>query len=123
MKAKTFTVVGSTGGPTYTPAWIVDSFNNPTCIGIGAVVSGLESIADIQFTFADWASINLNVVSAAPWQNDATLVSATQANSPNYATTNYAFPPVALRGRVRALASAGAGNRVTFTFHQAGPEE
>lgn len=123
MRAKTFTVVGSAGGPAYTPAWIVDSFNNPCCIAVGAVVSGAESVADVQFTFADWSTINLNSVSAAPWQNDATLVSATQANNANYATTNYAFPPVALRGRVRALASAGTGNRVTFTFQQAGPEE
>jgi hypothetical protein len=123
MRFKTFTVVGSTGGPTYTPAYVVDSFNNPCNIAVGAVVSGAESIADVQFTFGDFGNINLNVVSAVPWQNDATLVSATQANSPNYATTNYAFPPTALRGRVRALASAGAGNAVKFTFQQAGPEE
>lgn len=123
MRFKSFTVVGSAGGPTYTPALVVDSFNNPCNIAVGVTVSGLESIADVQFTFGDFGNINLNVVSAVPWQNDATLVSATQAGNPNIYTTNYSFPPTALRGRVRALTSAGAGNSVTFTFQQAGPEE
>lgn len=123
MRAKVFTVVGSTGGPTYTPVYPVDTYPTPCNIGIGVTVSGAESIADIQHTFGDPWNTNLNVVSAVPWINNATLVSATQANNINGTTdTNYAFPPRALRGRVRALTSAGAGNAVTFTFQQAGPE-
>lgn len=122
MRAKTFTVVGSTGGPTYTPAYPIDTYPVPTNIGLGVVVSGAESIADVQHTFADPWTINLNVVSAAAWINNSTLVSATAANNINGATDgNYAFPPRAIRGRVRALTSAGAGNAVTFTFQQAGP--
>lgn len=123
MRGKTFTVVGSAGGPTYSPAWVVDNFNNPTTIGIGVVVSGNNTIADVQHTFGDWSSINLNVVSAVPWQLNATLVSATQASNPDgVVSTNYAFPPTAIRLRVRALASAGTQDRATITIIQAGPE-
>lgn len=125
MRPKSFTVVGSTGGPTFSPAWPVDTYNNPCNIGIGVVVSGNNSIADVQHTFADPFSINLNAnVSGAAWINNSTLVSATQAGAPNGAyDTNYAFPPRAIRLRVRALASAGAGEAATMTIQQAGPEE
>lgn len=123
MRPKSFTVTGSAGGPTFSPAFPIDVQNNPTCIGIAVVVSGPLAIADVQHTFANPWSINLNTVSAAAWINNATLVSATEANNPNGATdTNYAFPPTALRLRVRALASAGAGERATITIIQAGPE-
>lgn len=123
MRAKTFTVVGSAGGPTYSPVYPIDTWDNPTCIGIGVVVSGLESIADVQHTFANPWAINLNVVSAAAWENNSTLVSATASNGTNGASsTNYAFPPRAIRLRVRALTSAGAGNAVTMTIQQAGPD-
>lgn len=122
MRGKTFTVVGSTGGPTYSPVYIVDTFNNPSNIGIGVTVSGAETIADVQHTFGNWGTTNLNVVSAVPWINNATLVSATQANNINGTTdTNYAFPPTGIRLRVRALTSAGAGNAATITIVQAGP--
>lgn len=122
MRAKTFTVVGSTGGPTYSPAYPVDTYNNPCNIGIGVTVSGNNTIADVQHTFSDpWAS-SLNVVSAGVWINNATLVSATQANNINGATdTNYAFPPRAIRLRVRALGSAGVGEQATIVIQQAGP--
>jgi hypothetical protein len=124
MRPKSYIVTPSAGGPTYTPAWVVDTYNNPCNIAIGVVVSGNNSIADVQDTFADPFTINLNVVSAAPWENNATLVSATQANGINgMSNTNYAYPPRAIRGRVRALGSAGAGEAVTFTFQQAGPED
>lgn len=125
MRPKTFTVVGSAGGPTYSPAYAVDTYNNPCNIGIGVVVSGAETIADVQHTFSDPWSINLTAnVSAGVWINNSTLVSATQANNINGATdTNYAFPPRAIRLRVRALTSAGAGNAATITIQQAGPEE
>jgi hypothetical protein len=125
MRAKSFTVVGSAGGPTFSPVWVPDKYPSPANIGIGVVVSGAETIVDIQHTFADPWNQNLNIapgVSAA-WSNNATLVSATQASNPNGATdTNYAFYPNAIRMRVRALTSAGTGNRATVTFIQAGPE-
>lgn len=124
MRAKVFTVVGSTGGPTYSPAYPIDTWNNPTNIGIGVTVSGNNTVADVQHTFGDPWSVNLNVVSAVAWINNATLVSATAANNINGTTdTNYAFPPRAIRLRVRALASAGAGEAATITIQQAGPEE
>ncbi len=40
MRRKSFTVVGSTAGPTYSPVFVVDTYNNPTDIGIG--VDSLE---------------------------------------------------------------------------------
>lgn len=124
MRPKSFTVVGSAGGPTFSPAFPIDVQNNPTCIGIAVVVSGPLAIADVQHTFANPWSTNLNAaVSAVAWINNATLVSATQANNTNGATdTNYAFPPTAIRLRVRAIASAGTGERATITIIQAGPE-
>lgn len=123
MRPKTFTVVGSAGGPTYSPAYPIDTYNNPTCIGIGVTVSGNTTIADVQHTFTDPGTINLNVVSAGVWINNSTLVSATQAGATNGAyDTNYAFPPRAIRLRVRALSSAGTGERATITIQQAGPE-
>lgn len=123
MRAKTFTVVGSAGGPTYSPAYPIDTYNNPCNIGIGVVVSGPLAVADVQHTFGDPWNINLNIVSAVAWINNATLVSATQANNINGATdTNYAFPPRAIRLRVRALASASVGEQATITIQQAGPE-
>lgn len=123
-RAHTYTVVGSTGGPTYSPVFPVDTYNNPCNIGIGVVVSGAETIADVQHTFGDPWSINLTAnVSAVAWINNATLVSATAANNTNGATdTNYMAPPRAIRMRVRALASAGAGNAATMTIQQSGPE-
>ena len=122
-RAKTFIVGGSAGGPTYSPAWVVDTYNNPCNIGIAVTVSGPLAVADVQHTFTDPFATNINVVSAAVWINNATLVSATQANNINGTTdTNYAFPPRAIRLRVRALASAGTGERATITIQQAGPE-
>lgn len=125
MRPKQFTVVGSTGGPTYSPVWVVDTYNNPCNIGIGVTVSGAESIADIQHTFSDPFATNLTAsVSAGIWINNSTLTSATAANNINGTTdTNYAFPPRAIRLRLRALSSAGTGNAATVMFVQAGPEE
>lgn len=123
MRAKTFTVVGTTGGPTYSNVYPVDTYPVPCNIGIGVTVSGAETIADVQHTFGDPWSINLTAnVSAVAWINNSTLVSATAANNTNGTTdTNYAFPPRAIRLRVRALSSAGAGNAATITIQQAGP--
>lgn len=124
MKPKIFTVVGSAGGVTVSPAYVVDRFNNPINIGIGVVVSGNNTIADVQHTFADVTTLNINsAVSAVAWINNATLVSASQAGAPNGAyDTNYAFAPTAIRLRVRALASAGAGEAATIVINQAGPD-
>lgn len=123
MRAKIFTVVGSTGGATYSPVYPIDIYNNPCNIGIGVVVSGAETIADVQHTFGDPWTVNLNVVSAVAWINNQTLVSATAANGINGATdTNYAFPPRAIRLRVRALTSAGVGNAATMTIVQTGQD-
>lgn len=124
MMSKTFRVVGSAGGPTFSPVFVVDNRSNPCNIGIGVVVSGLNTVADVQHTFANPFNQNLNIapgVSAA-WINNATLVSATQASNPNGATdTNYAFGPTAIRLRVRAMASAGTNEAATITLQQAGP--
>ncbi len=123
MKSKSFTVAGSAGGPTFSRVFIVDQYNNPCNIGIGVVVSGLNTVVDVQHTFANWTNQDLNVLVSAAWENNATLVSATQASNPNGATsTNYAFPPTAIRMRVRAMASAGTNERATITINQAGPE-
>lgn len=124
MLPKRFTVNGSAGGPSVSPAFVVDRYNNPCNIGIGVVVSGNNSIADLQHTFADVGSINVNsAVSAVAWINNSTLTSATQAGAPNGAyDANYAFGPTAIRLKVRALASAGAGEAVSITIQQAGPE-
>lgn len=121
MRRKSFTVIGSAGGPTYSPVYPVDTYNNPCNIGVSVTVSGAESIADIQETFSDPWTINLNSVSAGVWAVGA-ISSATAANQINGATDgSYIYPPTALRLRVRALTSAGAGNAVTVVFQQAGP--
>lgn len=125
MRPKSFTVVGSAGGATVSPAFVVDKYNNPINIGIGVVVSGVHSIADVQHTFADVGEINVNsAVSAVAWIDNSTLVSATQAGQKNGAwDTNYAFAPSAIRVKIRAFSSASAGERVTMTVIQAGPED
>lgn len=123
MRPKSFTVVGSTGGPTFSPVYVTDKYNNPANIGVGVVVSGLNTVVDVQHTFADASNQNLNTLVSAAWSNNATLTSATQASNPNGATdTNYAFYPTAIRMRVRAMASAGSNERATMTIIQAGPE-
>lgn len=122
-RAKTFIVTGSTGGPTYSPAYPIDTWNNPCNIGIGIIVSGNNSVVDLQETFSDPWNTNLNVVSAGVWINNSVLTSATKAGAPNGAyDTNYAFPPRAIRIRVRALASAGVDENTVFTIQQAGKE-
>lgn len=125
MRAKTFTITGSAGGISTSPAYIVDTYGNPTSIGIGVIVSGALAVADVQHTFTDPFATNLNASSsAAVWQNNTTLTSATQAGAANGAyDTNYAFPPRAIRLKLRALASASVNERATITIVQAGPED
>lgn len=125
MRAKSFLVTGSAGGPTYSPAYVIDTYANPTCIGIGVTVSGNDTVVDVQHTFTDpFAGTDITAnVSAAVWINNATLTSATQAGAANGAwDTNYAFPCRAIRMRIRALASAGTQDRATITFQQTSPE-
>ena len=122
MMSKSFRVIGSAGGPTFSPVYVVDNRSNPCNIGIGVVVSGVIAVADVQHTFANPFNQNLNVLVSAAWMNNDTLVSATQASNPNGAVaTNYAFGPTAIRLRVRALASAGSNEAATITIQQAGP--
>lgn len=112
MRPKTFTVNASAGGNTYSPAYIVDTYENPCNIGIGVITSGAV-IYDVQHTFSDPFNINLNSsVSAGNWLNNTTLVSATTNGD-----TNYLAPPTAIRLRVRA----GTGD-ATITLVQSGPE-
>lgn len=122
MRAKSFTIVASAGGTTYSPAFPIDTYNNPTNIGIGVqLIYGTGSaVYDVQHTFSDPFSINLNANPAANtaatgiWSNNSTLTSATATGD-----TNYAFPPRAIRFALRAAASAS----ITGTIQQAGPEE
>lgn len=121
MRPKVFTVNASTAVQ-YSPAYPIDLYPTPCNIGIGVTVSGNNTVADVQHTFGNPWSTNLNVVSAVAWINNATLVSATAANNINGTTdTNYAFPPQAIRLRVRATSSAGTGDAATITIVQAGP--
>lgn len=123
MRPKVFQVTGSTGGPSHSPAYPVDTFGNPFSVGLAVTVSGNVSIADVQHTFADPYSTNLNAaVSAAAWVNHDTLTSCISTPQNATSVSNYAHPPRAIRLRVRALASAGTGERVTLTIQQAGPE-
>lgn len=114
MRPKSFTVTASAGGTTYSPAYIIGNYNNPTCVGIGVIVTG-SALYDVQHTFADPFTINLNSSpTAATWLNNETLASASTSDD-----TNYAFPPTAVRLGLRAAASATA----VMTIIQAGPEE
>lgn len=124
MRPKVFTVAGSAGGATYSPAYPIDTYNNPCNIGVAITVSGAECIADCQHTFGDpWATNLSTSVSSVPWINLTALTSVTAANNINGTTDgSYLYPPRAIRMRVRALTSAGAGNAATLTIQQAGPE-
>lgn len=114
MRPKTYVVVASAGGTTYSPAYVVDTYENPCNIGIGIVIIGAGSaICDVQHTFSDPNAINLSISTNGVWLNNATLSSAT-ANG----DTNYAYPPRAIRFAIRAAASA----QVTGTIVQSGPE-
>lgn len=123
MRPKVFTVVGSTGGVTVSPAYVVDTYNLPCDIGLAVTVSGNNTIADVQHTFADPFAVNLNsaVSGVAAWVNHDTLVSCNSTNQDGTLASNYAHPPRAIRLRVRAFGSAGAGERATLTIQQAGP--
>lgn len=122
MRPKVFSVVGSAGGVSHSPVYVVDHYNDPTSIGLAVTVSGVHTIADVQHTFADPGENNLNAaVSAHAWVNHDTLVSANAANQNGTMVSNYAHPPRAIRLRVRAFSSASAGERATLTIVPAGP--
>lgn len=111
MRAKRFTVTASAGGPTYSPVYPIDTWNNPCNIGLGVEVTG-SALYTVQHTFANPWSQNLNTVSAV-WYSHATLVSGT-----SNADGNYAFPPRA----IRLLLSSAAAATATLTIQQAGPD-
>lgn len=121
MRRKSFTVTASAGGTTYSPAYPVDTYNNPTDIGVivDVIYGATSAIYDVQHTASDPWSINLNsspganTAAAGIWQNNSTLTSASTSNS-----TNYLAPPAAIRLALRAAASAQA----IITIIQAGPE-
>lgn len=121
MRQKSYTVTSSAGGTTYSPAYPIDTYNNPTDIGIGVqVIYGTTSaVYDVQHTFSDPFAINLNAnpignsAATGIWENNATLTSATATGD-----TNYAFPPRAIRFALRAAASA----QITGNIVQAGKE-
>lgn len=113
MRSKTFTVTASAGGASVSPVYVIDLYNNPTSIGVGVTVTG-SALYDVQHSFSDPFSANLNVLSNGIWLNNDTLTSASTNDD-----TNYAFPPRAIRLSLRAAASATA----TMTINQAGPEQ
>lgn len=113
MRPKIFTITATAGGSVVSPAYPIDVTNNPCNIGVGVVVTG-SAVYDVQHTFSNPWSKDLNVLTNGTWLNNDTLVSATVNDD-----TNYAFPPAALRVQLRAAASATA----TMTIIQAGPNE
>lgn len=124
MRPKTFTVTGSAGGVSTSPVYVVDTWNETCSIALAVTVSGPLAVADVQHTLADPFAVNLNsaVSGVAAWVNHDTIASATAANSQDGTViSNYAHPPRAIRLRVRALASAGAGEKATLTIQQTGP--
>lgn len=123
MRPCTMTVVASANGNSFSPAYPIDVYNDPTNIGVGVdIVYGVGSAGySVQHTFDDWTTINLNspestattTTAGAVWHNNATL-----ANQTTNGDTNYAFPPRALRLLVSAAASAA----VRMVIVQAGPK-
>lgn len=123
MRPKVYTVTASANGNTYSPAYPIDLYADPTNIALsvdliyGAVSAGFT----VQHTFDDPNAINLNspqstaltVTSGAVWHNHATIVNAS-ANIDG----NYAAPPRA----IRLLLSAAVSAAVRFTIIQAGPK-
>lgn len=120
MRPKTFTIVASAGGTTYSPAYPIDVCNNPTDIAVGVdIIYGVASVIyDVQHTFSDPFSINLNAnptantVTTGIWHNNATLASALVNGD-----TNYIAPPRAIRVALRAATSAS----IQAVIVQAGP--
>ncbi len=111
---QSFTVNATAAGTSFSPAFVVDRWNNPTSIGIGVTVAG-SALYSVQHTFADPFTVNLNdPASTAVWFNNDTLTSARVNDD-----TNYAFPPSAIRLALTSAASAQA----IMTVIQAGPEE
>lgn len=121
MRMKSYLVTASAGGTTYSPAYPIDTYGNPTSIGIGVdIVYGTTSaLYDVQHTFDDPGVINLNTsptgnsITTGIWHNNSALTSASTNGD-----TNYAFPPRAIRLALRAAASA----QCRINIIQAGPE-
>lgn len=122
MRPKVFTVTASANGNTYSPAYPIDTYNDPTNIAVGVdIVYGFVSaVFTVQHTFDDPFTLNLNspqsnaltTTSGAVWHNNSIIV-----NSSANIDTNYAFPPRA----IRLLLSAAVSAQVRMTIVQAGP--
>lgn len=120
MRPKVFTIVASAGGTTYSPAYPISFMDDPTCIGVGVdiIYGSTSALYDVQHTFDDPGTINLNTnptgntTTTGIWNNNDTLTSASTNG-----TTNYEFPPRAIRFALRAAASAS----IRGTIIQAGP--
>lgn len=94
------TVNATAGGTSYSKPYIVDIGQNPCNIGVGIIVAG-SAEATIQHTFSDPFSIDLANPANGVWLNNSTVTSATSNQS-----TNYAFPPMAIRLALHSAASA-----------------
>lgn len=115
MRSKSFTVTASAGGTTYSPAYVVDLYNNPTDIGVGVTIIGTGSaVYTVQHTFSDPFAINLNASPTAGIWLDNDFLAGSTAND----DTNYTAAPRAIRLALNAAASASA----VITINQAGPE-
>lgn len=111
-RAKTFIVTASAGGTTYSPAYPLDIYNNPTDVGIGVYNVTGSALYYVQHTFTDPYAVNLNSSpTAGVWLNNSYLASASTNGD-----TNYIAPPRAVRLALNAAASATA----TMTVIQAG---
>lgn len=111
MRPKVFTVVASAGGVSTSPVYPIDITNNPCNIAVGVTVTG-SALYDVQHTFSNPWSANLNTLANGIWLNNDLLSSASTNDD-----TNYAFPPQAIRLSLRSAVSATA----TVTIIQAGP--
>lgn len=111
MRPFVATVAATAGGPTYSPAYVVDNYSNPCNIGVGVVVAG-SALYTVQHTFANPFLTNVNTNTSVVWINNDVLASASVNDD-----TNYAFPPTAIRLALSSAASAQA----IFTIIQSGP--
>jgi len=113
MKPKSFTVDATAGGNSYSPAYTIDTYNNPCNIGMSVVVSGSVGYT-VQHTFTDPRTNNLNDLTAnqSTWINHQYLINQTTTSA-----GNYAFPPSA----IRLLVSGGTTGQAIFNIIQGGP--
>lgn len=102
MRGKTFTVVSSAGGTTYSPVYVPDFHANGFYVSM-AVTNDVGTYT-IQHTLSDPFASNLNVSTNGTWLNHEFVVSETTAAI----DANYAFPVKGIRLALAAAASATA---------------